>query len=313
MDMAGPSESRVPGGYSIRVASRLTGLSSDTLRMWERRYGFPKPARNGSQVRVYSDSDVERLSLLARALKAGFRAGDVIRREPSELRALLANSVKAELSPQKDSPTISSLLASLRADDVSAIRSGLRQAVATLGPRQFLIDVAGPLVEQVGEGWASGELSVRHEHLISEALSTQLRLLLSAYESETSGPVVLLATLTHEEHGLGLEMAALYLALQGASPRLLGVDTPRDQIVEAAIALRARVVGVGVSPASEPETTRENVRWMLAELPPEIDLWLGGKAASLLGLSHPRLREISAWTDADRELSLLRAAGPPAE
>ena len=43
-----------PQGYSIRVASRLTGVSSDTLRMWERRYGFPKPERNESQVRVYT-------------------------------------------------------------------------------------------------------------------------------------------------------------------------------------------------------------------------------------------------------------------
>lgn len=311
--MAEGAEVGVPSGYSIRVASRLTGLSADTLRMWERRYGFPKPARNGSQVRVYSDSDVERLTLVARALKAGFRAGEVIRREPSELKALLASSAKAELGAPKESPTIGSLIASLRADDVNAIRSGLRQAVATLGPRQFLTDVAGPLVEQVGEGWASGQLSVRHEHLISEVLSTQLRLLLSAYESESPGPIVLLATLSHEEHGLGLEMAALYLALQGACPRLLGVDTPPDQIVEAAVALRARVVGVGVSPTSNRDTTSEHVRWMLGELPLGIDVWLGGKAASSLRLSHPRLREICTWADAHRELGLLRAASPAAE
>ena len=58
-----PAEARE--GYSIRVASRLSGVSSDTLRMWERRYGFPKPSRNGSQVRVYTDADIERLVLPA--------------------------------------------------------------------------------------------------------------------------------------------------------------------------------------------------------------------------------------------------------
>ena len=61
--------SEAPQGYSIRVASRLTGVSSDTLRMWERRYGFPKPVRNESQVRVYTDADIERLVLISRALK----------------------------------------------------------------------------------------------------------------------------------------------------------------------------------------------------------------------------------------------------
>ena len=45
-------------GYSIRVASRLTGVSSDTLRMWERRYGFPKPERTESQLRSYTDAKI---------------------------------------------------------------------------------------------------------------------------------------------------------------------------------------------------------------------------------------------------------------
>ena len=76
-------------GYSIRVASRLTGVSSDTLRMWERRYGFPKPERNESQVRVYSEADIERLVLISRALKAGYRSGEVIHRGSEELRGLL--------------------------------------------------------------------------------------------------------------------------------------------------------------------------------------------------------------------------------
>lgn len=312
--MADTPESRIPSiGYSIRVASRLTGLSADTLRMWERRYGFPKPARNDAQVRVYSDADVERLILVSRALKAGFRAGEVIQRDAAELRALLASSVQSQVSAQRESPTIAALLNALRVDDAASVRTGLRQAVATLGPRQFLIDVAGPLVEQVGEAWASGRLNVRHEHLISEALSTQLRLLLSAYESDAPGPVFVLATLSHEQHGLGLEMAALYLALQGASPRLLGVDTPPDQIVEAAVALGARVVGVGVSAASDRDATVEHVRWMLGELPQPIDVWLGGKAAASLKLNHARLREITTWGDVDRELGLLRVPSPAAE
>src|SRR5450432_23803 len=94
-----------PQGYSIRVASRLTGVSSDTLRMWERRYGFPKPVRNGAQVRVYTDADIERLVLIARALKAGFRSGEVIHRGTQELRGLLESSAPAESNPEPCTPT----------------------------------------------------------------------------------------------------------------------------------------------------------------------------------------------------------------
>lgn len=295
-------------GYSIRVASRLTGVSSDTLRMWERRYGFPKPARTLSQVRVYTDAHIERLILVSRALKAGFRAGEVIHRETADLRALLASSAYAQLSSVSESPTLDSLMRALASDDAVGVRNGLRQAVATLGARQFLLDVAGPLVEQVGEAWASGRLSVRHEHLLSETLSTQLRLLLSAYETETKGPVILLTTITNEQHGLGLEMAALYLALEGATPRLLGVDTPPDQIVAAAVALKAQVVGVSVSMAGDNASTAQHLRWMLKELPDTIEVWLGGKGAHQVQVRHPRLISAVTWEDVDRELARLRGA-----
>ena len=33
------------GLYPMRVVSRLTGLTADTIRVWERRYGFPTTAR----------------------------------------------------------------------------------------------------------------------------------------------------------------------------------------------------------------------------------------------------------------------------
>src|SRR4051812_19120810 len=142
-----------PQGYSIRVASRLTGVSSDTLRMWERRYGFPKPVRNESQVRVYTDADIERLVLVSRALKAGFRSGEVIHRPTEELRTLLVSSTRSEAEEPPRTPTVDSLMARLMADDPKGLREELRQAVALLGPKQFLTDVAAPLVEQVGVAW----------------------------------------------------------------------------------------------------------------------------------------------------------------
>lgn len=294
-------------GYSIRVASRLTGVSSDTLRMWERRYGFPKPARNGSQVRVYSDADIERLILVSRALKTGFRAGEVIHRSIEELRDALANSAKVERAEEtQQSPTIIGLLEYLRDDDAAGLRNALRQAVATLGTRQFLLNVAGPLVQMVGDYWAIGRLQVRHEHLLTATLSTQLRLLLSAYETDTRPPTIVLAALSQEQHGLGLEMAALFLALEGATPRLIGVDTPRDQIVEAAVALRADVVGLSVSQSANPTTTAEHVRWMLSRLPANIEIWLGGRASPLLGLSQERLYQTVTWEDTLIELNRVR-------
>jgi len=297
-----------PQGYSIRVASRLTGVSSDTLRMWERRYGFPKPVRNESQVRVYTDTDIERLVLISRALKAGYRSGEVIHRDTEALRGLLVASAHADAEIDPRTPNIESLLNRLMDDDPDGLRDELRRSVALLGPKQFLTDVAAPLVEQVGVEWAAGRIAIRHEHLISEVLSSKLRSLLSAYEDRSDRPIVLLATLSDEQHGLGLDMVALYLALEGATPRLLGVNTPPDQIAEAAEALSADVVGVSISEASDLAVTEVHLRRVLSSLPTPIEVWVGGKSARKLSSSDPRVRQVITWQDLDAAVARLRGA-----
>jgi DNA-binding transcriptional MerR regulator/methylmalonyl-CoA mutase cobalamin-binding subunit len=291
-----------PTGYSIRVVSRLTGISSDTLRMWERRYGFPKPERNAASVRVYSQDDVERLMLVARTLKAGYRAGEVIHHSREELSELLANAAGTRLETGPTPASIQNVVAALERDDVDALRAELRQAVVNLGTRRFLSDVAAPLLEHVGEAWATGRLEVRHEHLLSEVLSTQLKLLSSAFDGATRGPVILLATLPGEQHSLGLEMVALHVALSGATPRVLGVDTPPDQIVDAARGLGAKIVGISLSAATDLDSAHTHLGWLAEELTPGTELWIGGRRAAALG-DVARARRVAGWDDLDRELT----------
>ncbi|MBK7579522.1 MAG: MerR family transcriptional regulator [Myxococcales bacterium] len=289
-------------GYSIRVASRLTGLSSDTLRMWERRYGFPNPERNAAGVRMYSQEHVERLMLVARSLKAGYRAGEVVSRTHDELSALLASTATTGQDSAPASSSIEALIGCLERDDVASLQIELRQRANLLGAQRFIKEVCAPLLERVGDAWASHKLEVRHEHLLSRMLSTQLRVMSSAYEGATSDPVVLLATLPGERHGLGLDMAALYLALSGATPRVLGIDTPADQIAQAARHANARVVGLSVSASAELESVRDGVEWMFGALSPGTWIWLGGKHSKNVALEHPRLERITRFEDLDLAL-----------
>lgn len=294
-------------GYSIRVAARLTGISADKLRMWERRYGFPKPARNPNQVRTYSEQEIERLMLISRAMQAGCRVREAIARTPEELRQLLARAMPEASSKAGEAPLgVESIVEALRADDPELLKAELRKAVAVLGVRSFITELAGRLVEKVGEAWHDGIVEVRHEHLFSSVLSTQLRVLLSAYEDSRAAPTVVLTTLPGELHGLGLELAALYLALEGAVVRLLGVDTPLPQIASAARGLRADVVGLSISCASDPVETLRLLELLHARLPQGVELWVGGRRAAELELSHTRMTRTVGWADVDRALRRWR-------
>ena len=47
---------------NISAVERETGLSKDVLRIWERRYGFPRPDRDDNAERQYAPDEVAKLA-----------------------------------------------------------------------------------------------------------------------------------------------------------------------------------------------------------------------------------------------------------
>ena len=60
--------SQPEGFVNIAAVERDTGLSKDTLRVWERRYGFPAPMRDRFGERLYPLEQVDRLRLIRRLM-----------------------------------------------------------------------------------------------------------------------------------------------------------------------------------------------------------------------------------------------------
>lgn len=291
--------------YSIRVTSRLTSIELDTLRMWERRYGFPKPERASGGSRVYSEADVEALRLIKRALEQGYRPGEVVGKPLEELTQLVLVASNAPSRAAMGSPTTATILEALARDEVALLRAELRQAAVLLGPKRFLVEVAHPLCVRVGERWAEGKLEVRHEHLLTECLSERLRVLMSAYEERAGAPRVLLSTLPNERHGLGLAMVEVYLAASQVTPIFLGVDTPPEQIVKAARSHAADAVGLLVTEASDRKATKGHIRWMLHELPRRVRIWVGGAGGAGLGIDDDAVRIVPTWGEMDKAILTL--------
>ena len=293
-----------PATMSIRVISRVTGIAPHTLRMWERRYGFPKPMRGDGGGRLYLESDVTTLLLIRSALDAGYRPGEVVQKRAAELERLLQGTA-SKMPALGPLPTVDELLRDLASDDVSSLQKALKQAAALLGPKRFVAEVAHPASVKVGELWADGKLDVRHEHMFTECLSSQLHQLLSAAHDVVGGPCVLLATLPDEPHSLGLEMIAVVLTASGATPRLLGIETPPEQIVAAARAYRCDAVGIAVMPPADLRKVGAQIRWMLTELPRRVPIWAGGAGAWNLDVDADGLVIVRDWDDLDEAINSL--------
>lgn len=71
-------------GLSIGEFVARTGVAEGTLRMWERRHGFPTPQRLPSGHRRYSESDVELVRRVAAERAAGMSLAGAIARVSSQ-------------------------------------------------------------------------------------------------------------------------------------------------------------------------------------------------------------------------------------
>ena len=268
--------------FSISDVERDTGLAKETLRVWERRYAFPQPQRDAFGERSYPAEQVQKLRMVKRLLDLGFRPGKIMQHNTVQLQQL-ANAGSA--APSTRAPQLERYLALCRGHQMAELGDALRQALAMLGLKAFTIDVIAPLTGMVGEAWACGDLAIYEEHLYSETLQTVMRhaifSLPQASSPSTRTPRVVLSTLPQERHGLGLLMAEALCAAAGAHCMSLGVETPLTDIVAAARAQRADIVALSFSSASKQRQTRDSLQQLHASLPPDIELWAGGRSPVL--------------------------------
>ena len=272
------------GMLSIGALSRATGVPIETLRTWERRYGYPVPVRKPSGHRVYAVDSVPRLQRIAEALARGHRAGEVVCATDDELQALLRTSPGVPARPEPPPPLlglngddVATLLAAVAAFDADRLTAHLLGEWARLGPLDFLQARVVPLVRAVGDGWAQGTLEVRHEHFVSERVGDLLRSLRLPLEQRVHGPAVVLATLPGEQHGLGLQMAALVLVTAGCRVLYLGTEVPVADVARLARERAVRAVGVSVSVANAGPTMLRRVHELREVLPRRTALVVGGE------------------------------------
>ncbi len=274
---------RVVADMPIAAVERDTGLSKDTLRVWERRYGFPQPVRDASDERLYPPDQVERLRLITRLLSAGQRPGRVVPLPLAELQRLVQQIAPAE-SIEDANPELQAILSLVRRHEALDLRRTLNQAVMRLGLGRFLTEILAPMNVQIGEAWVRGEIQVFEEHMYTESVTAVLR---GALGSTAAMPVpgmprVLLTTLPQETHVLGLLMAETLLVLEGCECVSLGAQTPVAEIVHAAYANRAQIVGLSFSPSFNAQLLQRGLQELRTRLPAEVQIWAGG--------SHPALQ-----------------------
>jgi MerR family transcriptional regulator, light-induced transcriptional regulator len=258
----------------ISELSRRVGVSAETLRAWERRYGVLRPRRTAGNTRLYSALDEARVRLMKRHIAAQVPVAQAAEMAMGA-RLRLSRGTAEEIAPHESERVVRELEQSLDAFDESSADRALQQVFAAYGTSAVLREIVIPYLHRTGERWAESHLSVAQEHFASQFFQTRLHGLARGWDRGL-GPRAVIAAAPGDHHTLGLTCFGIALSRLGWRIVCLDAATPIAMVAEAAAATDARVACISTSVAGLLEPHLDALR----ALTPRIRTVIGGYAAT---------------------------------
>jgi MerR family transcriptional regulator, light-induced transcriptional regulator len=207
--------------HRIHRVAKLTGLSKDVIRVWERRFGLVKPSRSSNRYREYSDEEVALLRFVKALMEQGATIGSLAVEGHDALvaRMRIATPVSAE-EQKPHERLLDDLVGSLDPLDKAGFERRLNGAVAVIPFEEAVQRILLPLQRRVGELWHQGRLNIAVEHYVTKIVQQKL-----------FGPRILVACPEGETHELGAQAVAYTAAIRGCHVYYLGPNLPNSDLV----------------------------------------------------------------------------------
>jgi DNA-binding transcriptional MerR regulator len=252
--------------YNIGAVSRMTGIPMATLRIWERRYGFPHSARTAGGHRLYSERDVVSLRWIKARSDEGMQAGQAVRalqhleregRFP-EVPMLAVPGTQRQMTELALPVVRERLTQALLAHNTDKADQLLNEAMATCSLESIILEAIVPTLEDIGQGWVDGRVSVATEHLATHYV--RHRLVMWTMSGPPTYPIrpTILACAPGELHEGGLLILGVLLRRRRWPVAYLGQTVPLADLSSLIQDLRPPAV---VLVATTETTARSLAEW----------------------------------------------------
>lgn len=245
--MSGPRGGEAEGWRIGEVAQEL-GVSPDTLRTWERRYGLGPSERSPGGHRRYRDTEVAQLRELQQLLFAGepvAAAAAMVLGKPVEPSARRGGGRGVLALPRTADDLTRGLARAAMALDVETMHRLVGDGLAERGVVEAWEMMLVPILTSIGDRTERSGTCVEVEHALTECvLAGLLDVTQSSRQQQAGslpGPVLMCAT-GDEQHTLPLYALEAAVAADGLATCMLGARMPPEALAAAYRRLNPPVV-----------------------------------------------------------------------
>ena len=274
--------------YSIKAITRLTGLTAETLRAWERRYNCVIPRRSTSGRRSYSQSDLEKLTLLACLTRNGHAISKIANLSCDQLREFGRHTAETSVSQQPY--LFEQLLDALTQYRIERCEQLLKQALLAYEPLDYVKNVLLPTLHQIGQLWHEEKITIAQEHMLSNCVKRiVLTMINTLHQPSKHNPSILFATPSREQHEFGILLGSLIAATQQYTCYYIGADLPSTDIIDACRHLKPDIIVIGMVNAPPAELTLIELSRLIAfTADNSYKMWLAGAGAEYWFQTNPQ-------------------------
>ena len=265
--------------HRIHRVAKLTGLSKDVIRVWERRYGIVKPSRSSNRYREYSDEEVALLRFVKAQMEQGATIGGLAAEGHDALIARMRVATPVSLEEEKPHDRLlEDLIGSLDPLDKAGFERKLNGAVAVIPFEEALHRILLPLQRRIGELWHEGRLNVAVEHYVTKLIQQKLFSVMNQLPVNEFGPRVLIACPAGETHEIGAQTVAYLAATKGCQVYYLGPNLPASDLMTFCERIKPDLVLLSLTDTKPETATLQQIK----DLEPLASSWpviMGGQGA----------------------------------
>ncbi|HEY5649707.1 MAG TPA: MerR family transcriptional regulator [Nitrospiria bacterium] len=292
--------------FRIKHVSKLTGLSRDVIRMWERRYGFLRPERGSNRYRLYSEEDIALLRYISAQLKEGTAIGELAALGRENLLSRLEKERPTPPPPSPSlEPSVTGLLKTLEPLDSAGFEQQLNHSTAMIPFEEALWGILLPLQERVGHLWHEDRIGIDVEHFVTKQVQQKIFTAMNQLKTNENALRVAVACPPGENHEIGAQSAAYIAKLRGCEVIYLGADVPVASMADLCRRMAVRLALISLVNELDEEMVQSLAKDYAENILGHCPIWAGGREAN----NHKNLLEVNgikvvgSLTDFNRKLS----------